>query len=391
MKYPKLKNALLCRILTYVVIIGIFTLPIVIIFCIKPIPDLIKAISLIAFMVGLLIYIFKNFASLMAMDMGLACIHCHNTARTQFPLKNSFSAEKTKKKIESFGKAYPPSALSPKPDALQYKFCSPATVYTCGIEKVLLSYDADYLDKSLYNLIFNSASSNSNALKGKKKARFLDSNQKDAPLNRVTIAFIFAHRIDEKLRAELHKTVCKSSGDGMDVSFLTCVIDLENNVCVFNSLRAPYIGFGYPVINRGIRLIKKIVFNGSLPLADNNNLLEPLKDFDTEQSLWDFWQFTTSEMKAEDKKDNKRFMEMNHGEITSEDDCIYVKWEDRGILLLVELDEDTKTVKSEAPEYWYYPKVNPISKATASEIKKIIIGYYSELGYTVNFISFESE
>ena len=391
MKYPKLKNALLCRILTYVVIIGLFTLPIVIIFCIKQIPDTIKIVSLLGFMVGLLAYILKSFPLLMALDIALACIHCHNTARTEFPLKKNFSTDKTKNKIKKLGKACPPASISPRPEILQYKFSSSATVYASGIEKVLMSYDAEYLDKSLYDMIFRSASANSSALKGTKKPCLLDSTQRGAPLNRVTVIFIFARRIDEKLRASLHDVVSKSAGDGIDTAFLPCVIDLENSTCVFNSLRAPYTGFAYPVINRGIRIIKNILFDGSLPIANNENRLVPLDDFDLEQSLWDFWSFTKSELKAEDKKDNKRFKEMVHGEIITDDGCIYVKWEERGVLLFTELNEAAKTAEIEAPDFWFYPKVNPIAKKTMAEIREAVSEHFSDLGYSVSFISNEAE
>ncbi len=226
MKYPKLKNALLCRILVYVVIIGVALLPTVIMLLIKQIPDSIKVFTFLASCVGLLAYLFKNFILLMGLDIELAALHCHSNARTKFPLKKRFSKEKAKKKIKRFGKCYSPIAISPRPEILSYKFCSPVTVYTKGIEKILISYDVEYLDKSLFDMICSSAYANSKSLIGKKKALFLDKEQKKSPLNRVTVVFIFSKRVDEKLRSNLHQTVCKNNADGESVSFLPCVIDL---------------------------------------------------------------------------------------------------------------------------------------------------------------------
>ena len=75
MKFPKLKNALLCRILVYVVVLGGFIAPIMIVANLKVVPEAIKVIVSIGLAVGLLIYLLKNFALLMAMDVGLAMLH----------------------------------------------------------------------------------------------------------------------------------------------------------------------------------------------------------------------------------------------------------------------------------------------------------------------------
>ena len=87
LNFPKLKNALLCRILVYVVVLGGFIAPIVIVVSLKFVPEAIKVIASLGLAVGLLIYLFKNFVLLMAMDVGLAVLRCHNTARKHFVLK----------------------------------------------------------------------------------------------------------------------------------------------------------------------------------------------------------------------------------------------------------------------------------------------------------------
>ena len=90
MKFPKLKHALLCRILVYVVILGGFIAPMIIVANLKFVPEAAKVIVGIGLAVGLLIYLLKNFVLLMAMDVGLAMLHCHNTARKHFVLPKSF-------------------------------------------------------------------------------------------------------------------------------------------------------------------------------------------------------------------------------------------------------------------------------------------------------------
>ena len=51
------------------------------------------------------------------------------------------------------------------------------TVYSSGIERIVAAYEVDYLDRENYRDIFSSAKTNSKVLIGKKKARFLDSQQ----------------------------------------------------------------------------------------------------------------------------------------------------------------------------------------------------------------------
>ena len=389
MKSPKLKNALLCRILVYIVVLGGFIAPIIIVVNLKFVPEAIKVIVGIGLAVGLLIYLLKNFVLLMAMDVGLAMLHCHNTARKHFILPESFSEQKVERRINRFGKKYEPSAISPRPETLQYKSNAPMTIYSSGIEKIIATYRIDFLDKSQYQLIINSATANSKALKGKKKHRFLDKSQKSSPLNRATVIVIFAKQVDEKLRNSLFDVVCKNGGDGFDTAILPCVVDLEKQVCTFDSMRMPYTGFQYPVKNRGIKIIRKYLFNNKFPFADSPDMLDPIKDMDPEQSLWDFWKTMKNELVSDDKNMKKRFEKMKHGDIVFEDGYIYLKWEDHGLWISVELNEELRTAEIDPIDSWDYPKSKKIAKAAIKEIKTLLNTYFAGLGYTTKYISYE--
>lgn len=389
MKSPKLKNALLCRILVYVVVLGGFIAPIIIVANLKFAPEAIKVIVGIGLAVGLLIYLIKNFVLLMAMDIGLAMLHCHNTARRQFVLLRSFSAQKVEMRISRFGQKCEPIAISPRPETLRYKSNAPMTIYSSGIEKIIATYHIDFLDKNQYQLIVNSATANSKALKGKKKHRFLDKSQKSSPLNRATVIVIYAKQVDEKLRNSLFDVVCKNGGDGFDTAILPCVVDLEKQVCTFDSMRMPYTGFQYPVKNRGIKIIRKYLFNNKFPFADSPDMLDPIKDMDPEQNLWDFWKTMKKELVSDDKNMKKRFEKMKHRDIIFEDGYIYLKWEDHGLWILVELNEELRMAEIDPIDSWDYPKSHKIAKATIKEIELLINTYFAGLGYTTKYISYE--
>lgn len=386
MKFPRLKNALLCRILVYIVVLGGFIAPIIVTLNLGFLPEAVKMLVCLIFAIGLVAFLIKNFVLLMAIDIELAMLHCRNTARKRFALTRSFSVEKTEKRISRFGKSCEAIATSPRPTMLQYKSSFPISVYSSGIEKVITTFRTDYLDKNGYLYIVNSAIANSKALKGKKTHRFIGKSQKESPLNRVTVIVILAKRIDEKFRNSMFDTVCKNGGDGLDVSVLPCVVDLDTRFCTFDSLRIPYMGFQYPVKNRGIRIIRKYLFKNRFPFADSPDMLDTVNDLNTDQSLWSFWRTSKKELILDEKQKKKRFDKMTDKGVFLDDGYLYLKWENRGIWLSVELNEELKKAEIDGIEFWDYPKRNKIAKATVKEMKCLIDAYFAQKGYTTDYI-----
>ena len=393
MKYPKIKNALLCQIiLMSVIIVGSF-LPIAAFILFIPTLELIGVILMLAWCVLAVYLLIRYFPVIFAADVILGTIHCHNTAGKRFPLPYNYSRKKLQKAISKFGKGYEAEPNKPLPDEVRYKFSSSQTVYSSGIEKIVLSYSTDLLDKNGYTEIFRSAQGNVRALTGIKKALFLDKAQKSAPLNRVTVVFIFAKCIDEAFRKGLYETVCKKDGDGFDKSFLPCIIDEEAGFCIFNSIRIPYMWFAYPVKNRGIRIIRNLVFGGRLPLAYEEDGVLPTGDIagmDLENtSLWEFLKRLRYELIGREKEDKKRFSSMQNGDVVLDGEYVYVKWDDRGVCLLAQIDEEKHEIVVDRVNMWDYPKQQKIAKKTIVEIVAAIEESLNTLGYRVTVEFFE--
>ena len=385
MNFPKLTQPRLSRILTYVVVVGGGLLPIFLFFAL-PVPEWIQVVVLLGSLVGMLIYIVRNLVVLMSMDMALALLSCHQTARTRYTLPKNRTPEDIRQAVLDFGKAYAPKQNQPEPAALQYKFSSPFTYYTCGIERVVAAYETELLESENYRRILRSAKANSTALCGTKKARFLDEVQRKAPLHRVTVVLILAHQVDPALSAELYQKVCQQTGDEEANCTLACVVDLAQNTCVFDGLRVPYVGFSYAVKNRGIRMIKKLVFGGNWNLSENHNHIPAVKDLDQEMSLWAFWKMLHRELIGLDMATKRRFEHMATHEVRYFDGSIFVKWDHRGICQSVGLDTDKKIAKVEDITDWYYPKMRPIAKSTIPQLRELICAYYQNKGYTVEFV-----
>ena len=154
-------------------------------------------------------------------------------------------------------------------------------------------------------------------------------------------------------------------------------------------MRIPYTGFQYPVKNRGIKIIRQYLFNNKFPFADSPDTLDPIKDMDPEQSLWDFWKTMKKELVSDDKNTKKRFEKMKHRDILFEDGYIYLKWEDHGLWISVELNEELRMAEIDPIDSWDYPKSHKIAKATIKEIRTLINTYFAGLGYTTKYISYE--
>lgn len=387
MNQPKLKYPRLCRILTYVVVIGAAILPIILVFQF-PVPDGVKVVVLLASLCGLLVYLFRNFLVLMMLDMTLAMLSCYRTARSRYPLPPHRSAEAIRSSILRYGIACEPTPIKPTPSALRYKFSNPMTVYTRGIEKVVAAYEVDFLTREAYRDIFSSAKVNSTALIGKKKALFLDKTQKKQALHRVTVVLVLAHQIGPSLITELYDLVCKQCGNEEANCLVPCVVDLEHHSCAFNCLRVPYIGFSYAVKNRGIRIIKNRVFGGRLPLTDEY-ALPPINDANPEMSLWALWKEVHHQLIGAERKTKKQFEAMSEREIRMVGDVLYLKWDQRGICQTVELDTESKTAKVESVTNWAYPKSQPIGKKTIQKLVTHITEYYERIGFSTVFINMD--
>jgi hypothetical protein len=118
MGFPKLKYPRLCRILSYVVVIGFWLLPLPVAFLLN-LPDFLEAAVILACGLGLVFYIIRNFLVLMGMDMGLATLSCLRTARTQYPLPRGRTTQAIRQSISRYGTKCDPTAIRPQPFALR--------------------------------------------------------------------------------------------------------------------------------------------------------------------------------------------------------------------------------------------------------------------------------
>ncbi len=383
MGYPTLKQPRLCRVLSYVVVIGAFLLPAAVVYQLSFVPELLKALAVIGALLGLLVFLVREFLVLMSMDITLACLSCYRTARTQYPLTTS--PEVVEKRLSRFGSGQEPLPNSPQPAFLRYRFSHSLTAYSRGIERMAAVYHTDLLDGDTLRAIVRSGKANASALSGTRTSRFLDSAQKKAPMHCVMVLLIFSGQVEDELSGRLYDRLCKFTVDGEKDAVLPCVVDLKRGICVFDGLRMPYVGFEYPVKNRGIRLIRRMVFGGKLPLKDKAHMV-PMKDpVALDQSLWAFWQGLRRDMGVSHSEVQRQFQRMRDRQILMCGDVLFLKWGEQGIALGLRQDKEQKRVRLETIEYWTYPKSRPISKKVIGELQRVVEEFFGKDGWTVSY------
>ena len=393
LQFPQLKQTLLCKIFLCLMMLkyAIFG---ILVGTLSVIPDNVKVFLIVGACILTLADMFRNFAFYLTTEMTLEELHCLLTGGWEFSLPQAFSAQELVQRCGSFGRAYEPAVLAPRPAILRYRSGRPAQMFASGIEKIIAVYPVAMLDEDTYRRIHASAAQNAKALKGKKKHILLEKPQRKAPIDQVTVALIVADQVEEAFRSKLKNVASKQVGDGETVSMIPCVVDLEKQRCIFDSTREVFLDGHYPVKNRGIRLIKRYLFRGGLQrIGDSNDFLkneaaaaENGEEKEVlEMSFREFTRMTKKEMAGCDEEDAKRFKQMKHREIVVEGEYLYLKWEQSGIWTALEMDEKARTVKIDPIESWYYPRARKIDKETVKKLKKEIGAYFAGEGCTVKY------
>lgn len=392
-QFPQLKQTLLCKIFLCLMmlkyaIFGIF------VGTLSVIPDNVKVFLIVGACILTLADMFRNFAFYLTTEMTLEVLHCLLTGGWEFSLPQAFSAQELVQRCGSFGRAYEPAVLAPRPAILRYRSGRPAQMFASGIEKIIAVYPVAMLDEDTYRRIHASAAQNAKALKGKKKHILLEKPQRKAPIEQVTVVLILADQVEETFRSTLRDAVCRDEGNKETLAELPCVVDLEKQRCIFDSTREVFLDGHYPVKNRGIRLIKRYLFRGGLQrIGDSNDFLkneaaaaENGEEKEVlEMNFREFTRMTKKEMAGCDEEDAKRFKQMKHREIVVEGEYLYLKWEQSGIWTALEMDEKARTVKLDPIVSWYYPRARKIDKETVKKLKKEIGAYFAGEGCTVKY------
>ncbi|MBE6749403.1 MAG: hypothetical protein E7557_09290 [Ruminococcaceae bacterium] len=385
----KIKNARFCTFLISLFIIFVTALPFLVL-ALDFISIDVRVVACFVLIIVDLFLLLKIFKVTFYAELVLKTIAANNKSRTKFDFPNGFNKEKIQSVISKFGKSYEPVTVFPQPEKLQYQFKNPVGANSSGLEMIVATYTVDVLTSDEYRNIIKSININSKNLKGTKKALYLDNQQKKSPLKRTVIPIILANAVEEPFSKILFKVVSDEDKDGFEESILPCILDFGKQTVVFNCSALPDPFSDNYARNRGIRFLKNKLFKRKLEFRKNFNYVDfKVDDIDREQTLWAFLKNVNHEFRILEKKSDKVFKNLKDKQVVFEDDLIYVKFGERGVSLLVELNEESKTATMDSFDMWDYPKVNQIAKETIPQIERLIINFFAKEGYTVKFESLE--
>lgn len=399
MKFPKIiKNPTLCQVITYVpalifVIYMLFMAFVEDVFGIKSSLPYVFLFLLLAFTIY---YIFHNIAFLFVSETLFSVIRAWKKTRLWYESDCNGSDRKTaEQKLinrgKSCGKICEPTKAKPVPLMLRYRRCYSWMVFWASIEKISMVYSTDYLDTNEFRNIVNSAVSNINAQHTEPKF-FIDRNKKKAPVATASVAVIVADSISDDIPELVQKeqTSCRQG------YLLLCVYDISSKRYYFDGMAEIYSQgmMGKPEKNYALSLLKKLVFNGRLPLRGNQHYvpLPSTDEYSEETTLWELIRNFNQEIKETKGEGKKIAKNLNHGEVLLKNGFIYCKLSERTARFSAIIDEeDPLCVSIIIVNYWAYPKSNRISKKDAAEIKQRIEAYLLKNGYNYDFVEFKSE
>ena len=365
MKYPKLKQTVLCQVLLYLPSLSFFLW----IAALSLIPGTWKdcvPVTLGGFFLfggGSLWYLFHNFALLFSSDMLFSMIRQWKKDRAEYrTFRNGGDRPQIRKTIlrrcARWGKCFemptnPTSAVD-----IYYRNGYSWTIFWSAIEKRVAVCTTDILSVEQYRLLTGQARRMLSAVPHG-KPRFKTKRERNAPRAQANVILILADTVDDEVKALARKPLAKTE----EFCILPCVIQCSGGY-YYTNCTAEYYEQGMmprPVENFAAAMIRQLVFARRLPKENRDT--QPVYAFtsDIDMSLWEYCKTFGDKMHEADdalKKDRtKAFHRMRNGEARIGDGVIWYKRDNRlAEYAFVPDDEDEMLVTLIPDEVWYYKK-----------------------------------
>lgn len=327
-----------------------------------------------ALLLGLLVlaWIIGHFGQLLSVEMVLMAMCAYDKARRSYPSAAAGKEweDQILRRANRIGKAVTPAPLAPAPDLLIYRSAPSMTVLQRSIEKLILLYRTDLLDREELGRILQSARENVRVYAGSTHHRFLDKEQKAASPAVCAAVLILAQAVEDDLREELFACLSKENGDGYDTAVLPCVIDLARGIAVLDSLELPSF-IGTPAKNRTLRMIGRCVFGGDLPWRKSTDRLPPDSDLDQGATLLSLWKQADSDAREFAHREKQIFESLKDEEGRVDEELFYVKLGKRALSLFFEKNRAETLVYLDEPTTWDHPRTSDVSEKDAERIRVI--------------------
>ncbi len=383
MKNIKIKETLKCFMVLFTPIIALMIIPFI------PLMFFQNGVGIVL-MLGLLIIaiaiLFKMFATLLGAEIFIETVYYWKKDRLWYAVGKDDEnadeiADKIIKKCTSFGSEKQVSKSEKELVCARYKRQHSATLDWATIEKMILVYRTEHLDEQKFNRIMASARNTVRQLKcDKSKMIFLEKEKKNAPVATAAAVIILADYIDVQIPSVVRK---KRSCNEMAI--LPCVVDLSAKRCYFDGMKEYYMSTK-PTKNRTIDLIIKMVFDGKLPLENNDSFdYEKIDPKLPEMTLYEMLKEFKDADKDIEKEIKKMGESLKNGETKRVDDSLYIKVGDKlAVYMIFEDEENPDVVEIGEDNCWSYPKRLQISKKDKAVLRGQVNAFFDN-GLEVKF------
>lgn len=382
MKFPKIKNTILCELILYFPAGSMFWYLIIMALIHGWNGDFstIEGIVMLAFGVFSLWYLlYPKHLYLFMMSSGLfTMIRSWKRDRLEYrTFRNGHSREEAEKRIlrrcHLWGRRYKDLKESDA-DQFQifYRHCISWTYRISAIEKRVAVCSVDHLTAENYSALITKAGRLLKQIPDG-KIYFKTPSEKKAPRSYVYTVIVLADRVDAEVRSMARKTRISKEHEYL----LPCVSECPSGTYYLDGGREYYLTglTARPSKNFALSLLRKLIFAGKWPLKDKTHLPPYEIKIDLDMSLWKYIQKLNNEFaenKTESEKERKKFLRsLSDGEMQVGEHAIYYQMGKRLVECAYLLDEgDEKLISFRVEEFCHIREKEFPYKVSKRKMKK---------------------
>lgn len=382
MKFPKIKNTVLCELILYFPAGSMFWYLIIMVLIHGTDMEINAAqiICLLALGVLSVVYLLypKHFCLFMMGDALFSGIRAWKRDRLEYrTFCNGHSRESAEKRIlrrcRLWGRRYNDlKASDAEQFKIYYRHCSSASALTSGIEKRVAVCSVEHLTEENYSSLITKARQLLKRIPDG-KLYFKTASEKKAPWSYACIVVMLADRVDAEVRALARKTRTVKENKYL----LPCVSECPSGTYYLDGEREYYtVGLAArPAKNFALSLLHKLVFASRWPLKDKTQL--PSSDLEKylDMSLWEYirkFNNDYAENKIDSAKERKQMLRsLSDGEMQVGEHAIYYQMGKRFVECAYLLDDDDeKLISFSVEEFCHIREKEFPYKASKRKMKK---------------------
>lgn len=344
MKYPKLKQRVLCQLTVGLPIILLILIPLLLV--------LLAGVTVWVFIGGLVlacVYLFCNISTLFFLDIALSTVHSMENERLEYRTEqNGTTRDEIAHAILSRCRSWGTQLPGQSDDNLLFYLHKPSFIkFYSGYQYRVVVRSVPQVDPDSYRLYRTQATQLMRQAPVGTSAWWQTRQEKEQPVCKADVLILLADTVAPS---------CKSL-PYQDQALRVCLVECATGKYYMNSELESYEQgvMPKPAQNYQVELLHKLVFDDHLPLESNPDAPPASGMFSPEDSLWTFLARTRRDFKDIDEESEREEEEMlktlPENQVQMGECAIYYKYHSRlYICNCVPDDDDPKLLLSVFPD-----------------------------------------